>query len=172
MTDQVVVRRYAAVLLGEPEASVPQDMRLIREVLEGSRALRLCLDSPVIAREKKRAVLEAVFQSKVHATTMRFVRLLTMRKREALLLQIAQSYRGIRDERLGITRVEARVRYALSEEEARRIQQVLEKKLSTEVRLDMVQDASIVGGIIVRVGDVVYDGSVTNQLAQLRRQIN
>ena len=66
----------------------------------------------------------------------------------------------------------ARVQFELSDDEARRTQRVLEKMLGTKVRLSVTEDASLIGGIVLRVGDVVYDGSVTHQLAQLRRQIN
>ena len=172
MSEQVIVRRYAEVLYDEAEATVHEDMEFIRETLHGSRDLRLCLASPIVSKEKKAAVLEAVLADHVHDATQRFAQLLMQRKREALLLPIAHAYLGIRDERLGITNVHARVQFELSEDEARRAERVLEKLLGTRVRLSVTEDASLIGGIVLRVGDVVYDGSVTHQLAQLRRQIN
>ncbi len=172
MSEQAIVRRYAEVLYDEAEAAVHGDMEFVRETLKGSRDLRLCLASPIVPNEKKLAVLEAVLADHAHDATLRFVRLLTQRKREALLLPIARAYRRIRDERLGITNVHARVQFELSDDEARRTQRVLEKMLGTKVRLSVTEDASLIGGIVLRVGDVVYDGSVTHQLAQLRRQVN
>ncbi len=172
MTDQAVARRYAQVLYDEAEAGVRQDMELVRKTLEGSRDLRLCLASPVVPRKKKLAVLEAVFGDQVQPVTLRLVRLLLGREREDLLLAVTREFDRIRDAQLGITRVHARVALALAGEEQKRLQQVLAEKLGTGVRMDVAEDASLIGGAILRIGDIVYDGSVAHQLAQLRSQIH
>ena len=173
MSDQIMVRRYAQALYDEAGESVLEDMARIRKILEESRALRLCLASPVVASNKKLAVLEAVLISlQVREVTLWFVRLLTQRRREALLLPVTKVYREIRDECLGITRVDARVRFRLADQETDRIRHVLEEKLATRVHLTVEEDESLIGGMVLRIGDVVYDGSIAYQLEQLRSQIN
>ena len=172
MSQQVLVRRYAEVLYEETDAAVHEDMQFIRGTLEGSRDFRLCLASPAVAHEKKLAVLEAILTGRVQDVTLRFVRLLTLRRREVLLLPIARAYEHIRDERLGITNVQARVRFAPSDREMLRIQRTLEEKLNARVRLRVEEDTSLIGGMVLRIGDIVYDGSVAHQLERLRGQID
>ncbi len=171
MSDQIIVDRYARVLYAEAPKALHQDMELIRKTLEGSGELRRCLTSPVVPGTKKLAVLEAIFGGRVEVIVLRFIRLLAQRQREALLLPIAQAYRRIREEALGITPVHARTCYAPSVAGLRRIQAVLQKKIGTAIRLEITEDASLLGGMILRIGDTVYDGSVRHQLSQLRSRV-
>ena len=173
MTHQAVVRRYAQALYEEArrEPRVAEDMKLLRASLEASRDLNLCLESPVIARKKKLSVLEALFSERLRPLSMRFLRLVLVRKRENLLRAITHAFQERKDKESGILSADARVSLTLSTEEESRLQAVLERKLDKRIRLRTARDPDIVGGVIVRIGDTVYDGSVHHQLSQLRRRM-
>ena len=168
-----VARRYAEALYQQAEAdgqtaAVDADVALVGETFAASRELTSAVTSPVVSREKKAAVLERLFADRIHPMTAGFLRLLLDKQREALVPAVADAYRALADERTGT--VEALVRSAqpLSADEADRLQAALASRTGHAVRLRLQIDPDLIGGLVVRVGDVVYDRSVRHQLAQLR----
>lgn len=176
MTNSTVARRYAQALYQEAERGqqveqIDVDMDLIRDTLDGSRDLVTFFASPIISREKKEAVVQSLFAEPLHKTTYNFLRLLIEKKREALFPDVVRAYRALRDEQRGIVEARAKVAYPLSEAEEQTLVQALEKLSGSQVRLNVQEDRTILGGLVVRIGDTVYDGSVRNQLANLRERM-
>lgn len=176
MTNSTVARRYAQALYEEAEREqqveqVDTDVDLIRETLDGSRDLVAFFQSPIISREKKEAVVQSLFAESLRKTTYNFLRLLIEKKREALFPDVVRAYQDLRDEQRGIMEAQAKVAYPLSESEEQTLVQALEKLSGSQVRLNVQEDRTILGGLVVRMGDTVYDGSVRNQLANLRERM-
>ncbi len=176
MSQLTVSRRYAQALLAEASAkgraeAVDADVAVLRDALVASRELRGVFESPIISREGKRAVVSAVFKDKVSDVMLRFALLLVEKKREALLGEILDAYHGLRNEQLGVTDIEARVPFELSPENRQALVQALEKKTDGSVRLDVRISPELIGGMVIRIGDQVYDGSAANQLATLRERL-
>ena len=176
MTNQTVARRYAQAFYEEAVRAqhverIDEDMALIRETLETSRELVIFFESPIIARQKKHDVVEALFAKRVQPATMNFLRLLIDKKREELFPAVVRAYRALRDEQLGIVEAQARVAFPLSDAERAQLTKALEQMAGTRIRLMLEQDATLVGGLVVRIGDTVYDGSVRHQLATLRERM-
>lgn len=176
MNNLTVARRYAQALYQEAESEqrveqVDADMDLIRDTLDGSRDLVAFFASPIISREKKESVVQSLFAEPLNKTTYNFLRLLIEKKREALFPDVVRAYRDMRDEQRGIVEARAKVAYPLTEAEEQTLVQALEKLSGAQVRLQIDEDRTLVGGLIVRMGDTVYDGSVRNQLANLRERM-
>lgn len=176
MADTTTARRYAQALLQEAERTgnveqVDQDVDLIRTSLDDSRELVLVFESPVISREKKEAIVSALFKDRLQPVTLHFLELLIEKKREDLFPAVVRAYSALRDKQLGI--VEARVRSAalLADAERERLETALEEKTGQNVRLQVDVDSSLIGGLVVRIGDTVYDSSVRHQLSMLREQL-
>ena len=172
MTEQVIVRRYAQVLYDWTGGDAYEDMELIHATVHASPELSSCLESPVVHRSAKAAALHSVFEEQVGATTLRFLQFLVDRKREILLGPIAAQYQDIRDASMGVTRVHVRVPTALSAQKSDQMQKTLEERLDMKVRLKVEQDRDLIGGIVLRIGNTVYDGSLNNQLTRLRKRIS
>ena len=174
MITEVVARRYAQALHHEAtgEVAVHADMTLLQRTLDASPELVRCLQSPVISREKKRAVVERLFGQRVHAATLRFLHLLISRRREALLTSIVQYALALQDEAHGVVRVQARVSSPLADASRRRLEQTLGQRLGKQVHLQVGRDDTLLGGMVLRVGDTVYDGSVRHQLSRLRSRLS
>ena len=96
--------------------------------------------------------------------------LLVDKGREHTLPAIASAYRTLRDEQEGIIEATARAAVALSPEDEARLKTALEQKTGKRIRLKVKKDDSLLGGLVVRVGDMVFDGSIQNSLAHLREQ--
>lgn len=176
MSELSIARRYAGALYEEAEqaqrtAQVDADVDMIRASLDGSRELVRFFGSPVIPRAKKLEVVEALFDGRVEPLTLRFLRLLVEKRREDLFPEVIRAYRGLRDERLGLVEAQARVALPLDEAEKQSLTRSLEALTGKRVRLQLTHDASLLGGMVVRVGDMVYDGSVRNKLMGLRERL-
>lgn len=175
MSDLLVARRYAQALYDAATAlghvdDVDRDVELIRATLDASRELVLFFESPIVSRERKERVVTALFESRLAGTTLRFMELLIQKRREDIFPQVVVAYRRLRDEHLGIVGVTVRAARSVTDEDEDRIRTALEEWTGSSVSLETRTDDSLIGGLIVRVGDMVYDGSVRNKLEHLREQ--
>lgn len=173
MSSSAVVQRYAQAYLDSASTRrVQDDVALLKESLANSRELRLCMISPVIARAQKASVIERLFGPRVHPLTLCFLQLLVERKREDLLPAILERVQALSDEKEGIINVEAQVAKSLSEQSRALVASTLQQRLGKSVRLSVVYNEDLIGGIVLRIGDTVYDGSVRYQLSELRKRIH
>ena len=174
MTSSAVVQRYAQALYQEAADArqVQDDVALMINALEGSRELRLCMASPVVPRTQKSSVIERLFGPRVHPLTHKFLQLLVSREREDLLPLILKQVQALSDQSKGIINVQAQVAELLDAPARTQLARALEDRLGQSVRLAVTQDESLIGGIILRIGDTVYDGSVRYQLSALRKRMH
>lgn len=177
MNNLTVARRYAGALYEEAVQrkqveAVDADVDLIRQALDDSRELVTFFESPVISRDKKEAVVQQLFQERVQPTTFDFLRLLIDKGREDIFPAVVAAYRTLRDEQQGVVEAKARTALPLGEAEQKELAAALERMSGKQVRLSVTHDPGLIGGVIVRVGDTVYDGSVRHQLASLREQLS
>lgn len=176
MNDIIVARRYAQALFEEAEQrklteQIDADVDLIQRSMQASRELVRFFESPVISRDKKARVIQELFAERLQPLMLRFLNLLVEKQRESTFPAVIQAYRALRDRQMGILEVQARAAHALSEPEEQKLRATLEQMTGRRVRLQVRQDAGLLGGLVVRVGDTVYDGSVRHQLAMLREQM-
>lgn len=169
----VVARTYARALYEEAESgsnieSVDADVELIRSTLDGSPDLARFFRSPVISREKKESVVRTLFGDRVGRLTLRFLVMLVKKEREDHFPQIVDAYRAMRDEQLGIVEANARVAWDMDADERSELAEALGRLTGKRVRLNVEKDADLIGGLVIRIGDTVYDGSVRRQLEVLR----
>ena len=129
---------------------------------------RAAMESPRIDVADKTAMLDKAFKKKCNKGLLDFLKLVAQRGRFDCLNAILGSTVKAHDEMAG--RVKATLTTASEVEKS--IQDGIARKLSgilgKEVNLDCVVDPKVIGGMVVRVGDTVYDGSVVNQLQQVR----
>jgi F-type H+-transporting ATPase subunit delta len=176
MSQRTVTRRYAQALYEEANRTdqvdtIDADIEVLLDALDASDELVRFFESPVIPQDKKRDVIRALFEDNVSALTLRFLLLLLEKDRETMTQPIAERYQRLRDEQQNIVEVEARVAHALNEEARTQLTDALEDMLDQRVRLNVSEDESLIGGVVVRIGDTVYDGSVQNQLANLHDRL-
>ncbi|MCX6134662.1 MAG: ATP synthase F1 subunit delta [Ignavibacteriales bacterium] len=168
-----VARRYAeaALELAEEQKQgerVADDLEVVWKAIRESREFLALLKSPVISKEKKRAVLSAVFKSRISALSFDFLNMIVEKGREDVLGDIIGEYFKLRDDRLGIVTLEVRAATELSKSQQQSIVKRFEEITQKKVRVAFSIDAQLKGGFVARVGDTVYDGSVQRQLELLR----
>ena len=175
MKNTRVALRYAQALLEAAEGqgvleAVLNDASLLRRYLSQSRDLRLFLRSPVISGDMKVATLRSIFEASVAPLTMQFLLLLIDKKREEVLPEVMDELFRLHDERQGIVSLELQAATDLSENHRSAILRRFEQITGKTVRVSFSVDATLKGGVLARVGDTVYDGSVKRQLEMLREQ--
>lgn len=169
----IVARRYARALFDEAErqsrtAFVDEDVTFIQASLESSRDLVNFFRSPIISRQRKGGIVQALFEQKVDRLTLDFLLLLVDNDREDMLPDVLSAYHRMRDEHEGVVDATARVARAMSDAEREKLVGALEALTGKTVRLELKEQSELIGGVVIRVGDMVYDGSIRHQLERLR----
>lgn len=176
-----VANQYAIALLDSasrpgsglaPEAAL-QQVESFAAALKESADLRAVMLSPAVSFSQKRKLmtrLGAEFQ--LHPLTGSFLLVVTRNRRLPLLASIAERMVALIDERHGVVR--ARVSSAQPLDDARRkaLESAIARKTGKQVRCAYETEPSLIGGVAVRVGSSVLDGSVRGQLDALRRRLS
>jgi F-type H+-transporting ATPase subunit delta len=175
MKNPRVARRYAQALM-----SVAQDLdavdtasvslAMIGRVLGASRELRLLLASPIVPESKKASIVRELFQGRVAEPAMAFLDLLVRKHREVHLAEVITQFQALHDELRNTVTVEVTSAVTLKRDQEKALKAGLERRTGKTVRLLLAGDPSIMGGLVIRIGDTVLDASVTHQLARLREQ--
>jgi F-type H+-transporting ATPase subunit delta len=172
-----VSRRYARALfsIGIDRGSFEQlgkELDAVAELWGASGELREALANPVFKAAEKRAVLEKLLPRLAPTPDVqKFVLLLLERRRLPALPNIARAYRDMVDAHAGRVRAQVTSAQALSPAELDRIRASLGRRTGKHVVLEANVDASLIGGVVARVGDLVLDGSVRTQLGTLRDKL-
>lgn len=176
MSQRTVSRRYANALYEEADEAgrledVDDDVFMLRQSLETNDQLSRFFESPVIPQEKKDKIVRDLLEDRVEALTLRFLRLLIHKDREALTKPILDQYQALRDEHQGIVDARVRVAQPLADEDRETLVNALEAKTGMSIRLHVEEAPELIGGLVIRIGDRVFDGSVRNQLTNLRDRL-
>ena len=166
--------RYAKALLSlaidsKTAEVVNKDMKLIADTIADNKELSDMLQSPVISSSDKKAVLLEVFK-KSNKTTLSLIDTLNSNNRIAILEHVATKYGQLYDESKGIEVATVTTAVALSANLKKKVLAKAKALTGKNVEVDNIIDESILGGFILRIGDVQYNASVANQLNKLKQE--
>jgi len=169
--------RYAkAVLLQANEANnanvVFEDMQSVHSTIQASSELQMVLNSPVINATDKQNALLAIFENQSDATKS-LIKVLVENKRTNLLDGVSKNYIDLYNEAQGVKIAQVTTAVALTEElSAKVLSKVKELTGSDKVTIENTIDESIIGGFILRIGDLQYNASISNNLARIKREFS
>lgn len=175
--EQHVGEVYARALLAtaapkkEVDVVVDQLESLVRDVLDRNPKLEMVLANPKMPIESKWSLIDRVFTGKMHATLLTFLKVVGRRHRLNAIRAIQKAASKLRDEMANRIQVQVTVSQPLNDAARAALVDRLQKVFKKEVRLDTRIDPSIVGGLVVRIGDTVFDGSIDGQLQSLRKTV-
>lgn len=177
MSAQIVARRYAQALLelgveqGQLDKLV-EDISTIADAWHTSTELRNALENPLVPHAAKKALVgELADQIGASPMTKNALLLLVDRRRARLLPYLAQTLHELADARRGVLRAEVTTASPLTDAYYQKLQAQLEKMTGMRVVVDRKTDASLIGGVVTRIGDRVFDGSLRSRLASLREAL-
>jgi ATP synthase F1 delta subunit len=166
-------RALADVVLEKGEQpEVQAELRSFVTMFAENPQLQEVFANPTVTQQQQRALLNAIIaRVRPKNTTSNFLQVLLKNYRLQHLPDIYQAFARILDERLNIISAEVTTALPISTQEQAVLNDKLRKLTGKEVRLKFIVDANIIGGVSTRIGSQIYDGSIRNQLEQLRLQI-
>jgi F-type H+-transporting ATPase subunit delta len=174
-----IARNYAETLLALAQrnggdATIDEFSAALDELitlLQDEPRVRMFLETPVVEVSAKKDALRHTFGGRVPELFLRFLMVVVEKRRASHLPEIATQYRGLVDEIRG--RVRAQVTLAREPDETlrREIRDSLQRSLDREVLATYQVDEDLIGGVIIRVGDQILDGSVRRRASELRRRL-
>ena len=150
---------------------VDRDLRLIKETIGGHMDLKRTLSEGELPSENKQAVIDGLFRNKISDVTLNFLQLIVGLGRVELLGEIAESFAARLEAEENKVVAEVTTASPLDVKFSRSLAKKLSLMSGREVTIRSKVDPELVGGILVRIGDKLLDGSVRNQLARMREQM-
>lgn len=177
MKSSSIGRRYAKALLELAEANkqterVQKDLAEFAETFEKTRDLREVFENPKVSREERKKVITAVLDRMAVAPIVKSALLmLADRGRMRFVVDVAESFQTLAEARAGRIRAEVVTAVAMPDAYYTELTKVLEQVTGKKVALVKTQDPSIIAGVVTRVGDKVFDGSVRARLTELKERM-
>jgi len=179
LKEQVIAKRYARALfaLGQEQGKGAQkqygeELARIAEAIEAAPLLDRVFRNPVIKVEDKKTVMQKVAERlELSRMVTNFCLFLADKGRLEFLLPIQAFYSKLLDEEEGILRGSLVTAVDLSQKKQDKVRKGLEKQLNSNLVLDFETDQSILGGLLLRIGDKLYDASIKAQLEQVKENI-
>jgi F-type H+-transporting ATPase subunit delta len=174
---QRVARVYAAALLDAADQRQQTDQvlgelaSLVEDVYRADPQFEAFLASGAISRKPKEEVLRRAFGGKASETFLNFLLVLNDHQRLELVRAIFQSARQLRDERAGRLPVLVTSAAPLADDQREQLQHDLRARYDKDPVLTLRVDPALLGGLVVRVGDWLFDASVRARLENIRKQL-
>lgn len=176
MRDETVARNYAETLF---ELAARNDARqqygdaieTMARLLDEDPKFRLFLETPRIDDADKKAVVKTALDDAMPKHVVNFVLVMIDKRRQRLLRSVAQQYHLLLDTHMGREHVQVTVARPIDDATREVITEKLSAVLGKEAIPHVRVDAGIVGGLVVRTGNTIYDGSIRRRLESMRRQL-
>ena len=175
MREPTIARNYAEALLELAQRA--NDLRgwgemidQVADAMETDRRLRTFLESPRVSAQRKNEILQKAYGS-LPRNFLRFLQALINNRRQMLIPAIAHAYHDLVDEVEGRVHASVTMAREVDDNDRALVTKQLSRVLGKDVVPHFLVNPSIVGGVVVRVGDTVLDGSVRRRLATLRARM-
>ena len=175
--DAIAAKRYAKALLEVAReqnriAQVEQELVSVISALKDYAELYKLIKHPGIGADVKIGLIKQIFQSIVSEEVFSTLRLLIERGREDSLEAFVNAYTKLAEEVLGQSKAIVYTPITLSENELSVIAASFSALTGKQIQVESVLDKSLLGGIQVRIGDRLYDGSLSGKLERLEKTLN
>ena len=176
MRANIIARIYAETLLrlAERERAVEEidaGVAVLGALLAEDERFARFLAAPQIAATAKRALVERALGERLPPALVKFLRLVIDKHREPMLGEILDAWRELQDARANRTTATLVTAAAVDDAMREGVRVALEGVTGKHVVLDTRVDPALLGGVVIRFGDTVVDGSIKSRLAALRQRL-
>lgn len=177
MSLETIARRYATaladVVIERGETLVVQKELLEWSLMISSNSLlREVFANPTVPYEQKQKLLhELITRTRILPTTASFLQVLLRNQRLSEIAEVNTRFAQILDQRAGVVAAEVTTARPIVPASVKSLESKLASVTGKKIRLTFATDGELIGGMIVRIGSTIYDGSVRNQLNQVERQL-
>ncbi len=175
VTEERIARVYATAFMEvaakSPDATslVDEIGSLVNDVIAKQPRLEQLLKSALISSEDKEKLIDRMLSGRASVSVLNFVKVLARHGRLMLLRPVARILKKLDANRRGVTEVDVYVAVPINDSLQSEIRNTLTKRIGGQPVLNVHIDPSLIAGMVIRVGDRVYDGSVKTQLETARR---
>lgn len=176
MSDSIVAKRYARALFEvakeqQAVAQVDDELTAVVAAIKANAEFEKLLQHPNFDTANKIDLLRTVFEGKLSDAVFQTLALLIERGRESMFGDLRDAYLAIADQELGQAKAIVTTPAPLSAEETKEIASHFGKLTGKTIRVENVVDKSLIGGMTVRIGDRLYDGSLSGKLARMQKSL-
>ena len=169
-------RVYAAALLGLAEErgkadEILDEVRDLAALVEDQPDLEVILSSPLVDVDERRALIDKIFQGRVDDLLVDTIQVMNRKGRSGLVRALAVAYLQEYRELKGVVEATARTAVPLSVEMRQRLRQVVTTITGKTVQLTEQVDESLIGGMVLRVGDAKMDTSVAKEIREMEAKL-
>ena len=173
----VIANRYAEALfqLSEEEnitKEIYKELRNVVELVKGNKELDNVLKSPLVAKNEKIQLIEALFNNKINNNLKNFLKILVEKGRISSLKSIELTFKELLNNKNNIIEGTVISAVALTEKQVKELEEKLSKKYNKNVTLENKVDKTILGGVVIRLGNTQIDGSVKTRLDNIKDQLS
>lgn len=173
---ELVANRYAKALF---EAGLEldkldgfkEDLNLLVKALESHEDLARILAHPKISKDEKKKILKNIFNENVNVEFLNFLYVIIDKRREGHLESISERFTELYNDHNNIEEVTCFTAIPMEEESMEKLKDKLSKSMNKTIVLKNVVDKSILGGIVLKTGNKVIDGSYKGQLGEIEKLI-
>jgi F-type H+-transporting ATPase subunit delta len=176
MSNSMVAKRYALALLQIAKEQqlldvFEEELRVVKEVVQYNPELKAVLNSSKLSIETKKDIVKAAFTS-VNVNVLNTLLILIDRHREDQIVNVANEFLALSNEEKGIAEADVYSTRVLTEEERAAISAVFAEKIGKKsLKIENIVDSNLLGGIKLRIGNRIYDGSLRGKLERLERKL-
>jgi F-type H+-transporting ATPase subunit delta len=169
-----IARRYAKAFFkvaaaGKMYRECYEELAVFSDIVKENENLRGFLTNPVFSLADKKTVVAALIQNRdISHLSANFLKLLVDKRRITILSDILDCFQEIMDAEMGMVRATVKTAFPLSKELSETLRAGLEKITKGKVEMTIFEDTELLGGIVVRIGNTYYDGSVRAQLNDIQ----
>jgi F-type H+-transporting ATPase subunit delta len=176
MSKLVVSKRYAEALfqIGQEKSKLDfmePELMIVKEVFENNKEFNLFLKHPKVSNEKKKQLIKEAFKG-FSNDVLHTLYVLVDRHSEEAVPSIIDHFISLVNDAKGIAEAEVYSVRELTDEEKKQLSSVFSKKLNVKnLHIVNIVDPSLIGGVKLKIGNTVYDGSVKGKLSRIERKI-
>jgi F-type H+-transporting ATPase subunit delta len=172
----MVAKRYASALFQISKeqqilSNVEEELRVVREVLDYNADLKAVLKSSKLTNENKKEIIRNAF-STVNAYVLNTLMILIDRHREDEIVEVVNQFIELANEEMGIAEAKVYSIRPLTDAEREAVSTTFAAKIGKKsLRIENIVDSDLLGGIKLRIGNRIYDGSLRGKLNRLERKL-
>ena len=176
MLNRSVARRYAEAFFSIAQEQnkidqYQQELEKLVQVIEETENLKEYLAHLLIPAKEKKEIVAKIFTGQISDTTLNFLNVLIDKRREAYLTAVVLEFKDMADEFRNIAKADLVTAQEVSEEDVKMLAEKLSASIGKTVQLKVSVDPALLGGVKIRLGDQIIDGTVAKKLEMLKEQL-
>ncbi len=173
----IIASRYAEALfqVGEESNSTTklyEELNAVLDILKSDKNFYNVLKSPLISKGEKKEIIENVFNNRIENDLKNFFKILIDKERISYLELIQKSFKELLNEKNNILEGKAITAIPMSKEEIKKLEENLSSKYNANIILENIVDKTILGGVLVRLGNKEIDGTIKTRLENLKQELS